>query len=102
MFHQVEHKYRNVEKWEFHKYHIDVQYIVRGEEVIGYHPVESMKPSKPYDLKNDHRHLEKVDGDYLTLKEDRIIIIFPEDGHQPHLSKGEPKAIKKVVLKVLI
>lgn len=87
--------------WEYHKYHLDIQWIISGEEQIGYHPVENLVPNKPYDPAGDHIHCEDVEGDYLTLKDDRIIIT-PDDGHRPHLCVGKPGFVKKVVLKIVI
>ncbi|TCK98504.1 YhcH/YjgK/YiaL family protein [Natranaerovirga hydrolytica] len=88
--------------WESHNYHIDVQYLISGVEKIGYHPVNGMKPTQPYNVKDDYDLLEKVDGDYLTLKDDIIMILFPEDGHLPRLVADVPMPVKKVVIKVLI
>lgn len=88
--------------WEFHKHHIDIQYIISGQEKIGYHASKSMKLSKPYNVEFDYAHLEDVDGDYLTLKDGDFMLLFPEDGHVPRIAVDEPASVKKVVVKVVI
>ena len=88
--------------WESHNYHLDVQYLVKGEEKIGYWPKEGMVAKQPYNVKDDYDILEDVDGDYITLKDDVIMILFPQDGHVPRKAVDQPMAVKKVVIKVLI
>lgn len=88
--------------WESHNYHLDVQYLVTGEEKIGYWPKEGMVAKQPYNVKDDYDILEDVDGDYITLKDDVIMILFPQDGHVPRKAVDQPMAVKKVVIKVLI
>lgn len=91
--------------WESHKYHVDIQYLVSGEERVGYRPLEGMVPPNPDPYKMTYDctfYEENYKGDYLTLKDDTIMILFPEDGHVPRVSVGEPMAVKKVVIKVLI
>lgn len=88
--------------WESHNYHLDVQYLISGIEKVGYHPIEGMKPNQPYNEKTDCYLHEDVEGDYFTLKDDAIMIIFPEDGHVPRKAYAEPMPVKKVCIKVLI
>ena len=88
--------------WEAHKYHIDVQYLVSGVEKIGYRPLKGMKPDK-YKTKTDcFLYDPGYEGDYITLKDDTIMIIFPDDGHVPRVAYDKPMAVKKIVIKVLI
>lgn len=89
--------------WETHDYHLDIQYLVKGEELIGYYPnIDEMVKTQPYNSKDDYDLYEDVEGSYVTLKDDVIMILFPQDGHLPRKAAGEPMAVKKVVIKVLI
>lgn len=89
--------------WETHDYHLDIQYLVKGEELIGYYPnIDEMVKTQPYNGKDDYDLYEDVEGSYVTLKDDVIMILFPQDGHLPRKAAGEPMAVKKVVVKVLI
>jgi YhcH/YjgK/YiaL family protein len=88
--------------WEAHKYHIDIQYLVSGVEKIGYRQLDGMIPTE-YRTKTDcFLYDPDYEGDYLTLKDDTIMIIFPDDGHVPRVAYDQPMAVKKIVIKVLI
>ncbi|SET66238.1 YhcH/YjgK/YiaL family protein [Natronincola peptidivorans] len=89
--------------WETHNYHLDIQYLVKGEEKIGYYPhVEDMVKSGPYNTKTDCDLYEDIEGDFVTIKDDVIMILFPQDGHLPRKALNEPMPVKKIVIKVLI
>ncbi|NLY45589.1 MAG: DUF386 domain-containing protein [Tissierella sp.] len=89
--------------WETHDFHLDIQYLYKGEELIGYYPhIEDMVKSGPYNRATDCDLYEDVDGDYITLKDDIIMILFPQDGHLPRKAIAEPMAVKKVVIKVML
>lgn len=89
--------------WETHNYHLDIQYLVKGEELIGYYPnIDEMVKTQDYNVKDDYDLYEDVEGSYVTLKDDVIMILFPQDGHLPRKAAVEPMPVKKVVIKVLI
>lgn len=88
--------------WESHDYHLDVQYLISGVEKVGYYPVTEMKPIQDYNIKDDYDILAPVEGDYITLRDDVIMLLFPQDGHQPRKAAGTPMPVRKVCIKVLI
>lgn len=89
--------------WETHNYHLDIQYLIKGEELIGYYPnIDEMVKTQDYNVKDDYDLYEDVEGSYVTLKDDVIMILFPQDGHLPRKAAGEPMPVKKCVIKVLI
>ena len=89
--------------WETHDFHIDVQFLHKGEELIGYYPrIEEMVKSGEYNQENDYDLYEDIEGDYVTLKDDVIMILFPQDGHVPRKAVNEPMAVKKVIVKIML
>lgn len=70
------------------------------QEKVGYYPVEGMKAIKPYDAVNDFTALEDVPGDFMTLRDDIFMLLFPEDGHLPAIAVDQPMDVKKVVIKI--
>jgi YhcH/YjgK/YiaL family protein len=86
--------------WESHDHHIDLQFSITGQEKIGYYPVEGMKAIKPYDAENDFTALEDVPGDFMTLRDDIFMLLFPVDGHLPAIAVDQPMDVKKVVIKI--
>ena len=86
--------------WESHNHYIDLQFSISGQEKIGYYPVEGMKAIKPYDAVNDFTALEDVPGEFMTLKENTFMLLFPVDGHLPAIAVDQPMNVKKVVIKI--
>ncbi|GBE40881.1 toxin-antitoxin biofilm protein TabA [bacterium BMS3Bbin09] len=81
-----------------HKY-IDVQYLVKGSELMGYVPLSDQAVSVEYDDEGDVAFFE---GHSLFVKLDKgmFVIFFPEDLHMPGIGDGDP--VRKVVVKVKI
>ena len=86
--------------WEAHKKHLDVQYIVSGQERIGYAPVSTMEPG-PYNPNKDFYKL-KGQGDFVTLHTGQLAILKPQDAHMPGIETAERQQVKKVVIKLRI
>ena len=87
-------------KWEAHQKYADIQYLVSGEEKMGYAPVADFKPTQPYNPDNDIVFL-KGTGDHITVRPGRFVIFFPQDAHQPGVALNGSIPVKKVVVKVL-
>ena len=89
-------------KWECHRKYIDIQYIVKGIERIGYANINRMSVKTGYDAIKDISILEG-NGDYLNLTEGFYGIFFPADAHAPKLSPDDiPGKVIKVVVKVRV
>ena len=88
-------------KWEAHQKYADIQYIISGEEKMGYAPVKDFEVTQAYNAEKDIVFL-KGTGDYITAKPGMFVVFFPQDAHQPCVAIAESVAVKKVVLKVLM
>jgi len=86
---------------EGHLEYIDIQYIVKGSEIIGWAKKDGQKESIPY---SNERDIAFYEGDYEPIKLDagQFAIFYPEDLHLPCLKNGKPSVVKKVVVKVRI
>lgn len=100
-------KKENENGYETHKCHIDIQYVIKGEETVRYLPSEKLRIVKPYCNDSDIAFYEPIER-YAEQYIDMMIgngyfsIFFPHDGHMPQLCKNEPKSVKKIVVKVKI
>lgn len=94
-------KIKDVSGWEAHKKYIDIQYVVKGREFIGYNNIDSMMKKTEYDNQKDILFFNG-DGDFVKLEEGMFGIYFPEDVHMPAISCAEGDKVKKVVIKVKI
>jgi len=88
-------------KWEAHQKYADIQYLVSGEEKMGYAPVKDFEVIQPYDPDNDIVFL-KGTGDYIRVKPGLFVLFFPQDAHQPGVAINVSVPVKKVVVKVLM
>lgn len=85
--------------WEAHRRYVDVQYVVQGIERMGYAPIADMVPRVPYDAEKDVALFEPGTR-FVTLNAGMYAIFGPEDVHSPGGAAGEPRAVRKVVVKV--
>lgn len=88
-------------KCEAHKNYIDIQYVIEGEEMMGYMPAENGQVLEAYDETKD-RWFMKWAGDLISFEKGMIGIFFPEDGHMPGLKAEGCQYVKKAVVKVKV
>jgi YhcH/YjgK/YiaL family protein len=100
--------------FEYHKKYVDVQYIVSGEEIIGWAPVGSLPDQSLPDqslIVTQEYNEEKdictgtVSGgriSYIYLQAGRVAVFYPDDGHAPGLAAGAPSSVCKVVVKIAV
>jgi YhcH/YjgK/YiaL family protein len=91
-------------KFECHRTYIDVQFIVSGEEVIGWAPAEQMKIVEPYEADKDicFGTLAGLPWTPVLLRAGQVAVLFPEDAHAPKLAAGIPSPVMKIVIKVAV
>jgi YhcH/YjgK/YiaL family protein len=87
-------------KWEAHRQYIDIQYVIKGQEQIGYANIDGMQVVQPYDEAKDVLFLDGPADDELVLNAGDFTILWPEDAHRPCIAVDQPAAVKKVVVKV--
>ena len=89
-------------KFECHRKYIDVQYIVSGEEIIGWAPIERMTVTEAYDPGKDICFGAVAPGKWtpVFLQAGQLAVLYPEDGHAPKLAAGAPTPVMKIVVKV--
>lgn len=90
-------------KWEVHKKYIDIQYVIKGREKMGYGILEDFKKvANPYDNKKDIEFLDGEKFNYIDVNEGDFVIFYPNDVHAPMLSVESNEEIKKVIVKIAI
>jgi len=86
-------------KLEAHKKYIDVQYVISGEELMGYAPFGGQRILDQYKEENDIVFFTG-DKSFTKVSEGMFAIFFPEDVHMPGISTGKISDVKKLVIKV--
>jgi YhcH/YjgK/YiaL family protein len=98
-------------KLEAHKKYIDVQYIISGEELMGYSPLGNpafaeatagrQQILEPYKEENDIVFFTG-EKSFTKVSSGMFAIFFPEDVHMPGINTGKISQVKKLVIKVRI
>ena len=83
---------------EKHKKYIDLQYIISGNEKIGWKFFDkNFKTLKRYNPKKDIAFYSNKPDTYINLKKGEFAIFFPDDTHAPLCCKNK---VKKCVVKI--
>ncbi len=87
---------------EAHKYYIDIQFIVWGEELMKALDISKAQPKTVYNGEKDVQFF--LDGEWSSvnvLESGDFAIFFPNDVHKPSLAvNDQPTPVKKIVVKV--
>ena len=88
--------------YEAHRKYIDIQFMVKGEELIGVAPFECEKTETEAIPENDVWFYD-CKTEAITLIENSFMVLYPNDLHCPGVAtKGEALTCKKVVVKVKV
>ncbi len=89
-------------KFECHRKYLDVQFIVSGEEVIGWAPSERMTITEAYEADKDICFGTVSAGKWtpVYLQAGELAVLWPDDGHAPKLASRVPSPVMKIVVKV--
>ena len=87
-------------KLESHKKYIDIQYVIRGEEMMG---ITTQNNQKIIEI-NEEKDYTFYEGNtsLVLVSKGMFTIFFPDDLHQPCVQIESAAEVKKVVIKVLI
>lgn len=88
-------------KLEAHKKYIDIQYVIEGEERIGYSDISKTIPQTDYNKEKDIIFLNG-DAEFITANKDNFFIFYPQDAHMPSIATNIPSFVKKAVFKIQI
>lgn len=88
---------------EVHRRYIDVQFLLRGKELIGF-ARDTGHNAKAEDLpERDVCFYQDAENEvFLKMCPGNFAIFFPFDVHRPGCRDGEPCAVRKVVVKIAL
>jgi YhcH/YjgK/YiaL family protein len=87
--------------WEAHRQYFDVQYVVSGQENMGFANVDRLMATE-YDEENDFLPLEGEAGDLIEMQAGTFMILAPQDAHMPGIAIAGSEPVKKAIVKVRI
>jgi YhcH/YjgK/YiaL family protein len=86
-------------KLEAHRKYIDIQFVVSGEEYIGYAPLTDQKPVEPFNTDKDIGFYHG-DASFTKISAGMFAIFYPNDAHLPSRYLQTTTSVKKIVIKV--
>ena len=86
---------------EAHRNYLDIQYIVKGKEVVGWADLNACRIQGEF---NEAKDIGMYEGpfEYLTINEGICYVAFPEDAHMPGRHLDVPNDFVKVVVKLKV
>ena len=86
---------------EAHRKYLDIQYIVKGKEVVGWADLAACTPTDAF---NEESDIGFYSGDfnYITVNEGICYVVFPEDAHMPGRHLDVPNDFVKIVVKLKV
>ncbi len=86
---------------EAHRKYLDIQYIVKGKEVVGWADLSNCQLQGEFSEEKDIG-MYTGDFEYFTIKEGTCYVAFPEDVHMPGRHLDVPNDFVKVVVKLKV
>lgn len=97
------HKSHGVEgaKAEAHRKFLDIQYVVTGQDVVGWAPLSSLTPAGEFNAEGD---IGFYNGpvELIRVPAGYCYVVFPEDAHMPDCHIDEPNDFLKIVVKLAL
>ncbi|MDR3049911.1 MAG: YhcH/YjgK/YiaL family protein [Elusimicrobiota bacterium] len=90
-------------KLETHDKYIDIQFVIEGEDAIGFKPAADCKEIDiPYNAEKDITFFKGVSDYIIPVRKGEFIAIFPDEAHAPAAGGSKnKKAVVKVRLDLL-
>lgn len=91
----------NAQQVEAHREFLDLQYIIEGEELVGWAPLDTLTPADEYNPVKD-KQMFTGHVDFMRIPAGYCYVVYPEDGHMPGSHLDAPKTSKKLIVKLKV
>lgn len=90
--------------FEGHKNYLDIQYVLKGKEAIGYKHINDKEIliTDPYNPDKDVTKYNIKEYTKVILTDGLFALVNPEDLHMPKLSIENSKFVEKIVFKLKV
>jgi YhcH/YjgK/YiaL family protein len=86
---------------EAHREYLDIQYIVKGAETVGWAPVDTLTLEGEFNTVKD-KGMYSGHCDFMDIAEGYCYVVFPEDAHMPGSHLDIPSQYQKLVIKLKV
>lgn len=86
---------------EAHRKFLDIQYVVKGSEIMGWAPVDALTPADEFNEAKD-KGMYAGPVDCIRITAGNCYVVFPEDAHAPGVHLDTPTEYTKLVIKLAL
>lgn len=99
-----EYQTRSGIKFEAHKKHIDIQFLIEGEEKVYVTETGGLIENIEYNEEKDVVFYDtpKKELNTVFLTKGKFVVLYPDDAHSPCILIDAPKNVKKAIVKIRI
>ena len=88
--------------WECHIKYIDIQFIVSGNEIIGWNNISLIPEGVSYNEEKDCSLFQMDSGTDVVMSDNMYCVLFPQDLHQPGMKYNTVGKVRKIVVKIAV
>lgn len=88
--------------WEAHRRYADIQYVIEGDELIGWAPDDGSKDCLSREGEDCFFFPVPPSPCWVHMSPGSYAVFFPSDLHCPLRTWGDPSLVRKVVIKVAL
>lgn len=90
---------REEARLEAHRQYLDIQYILEGQEFVGFAPTDTLTPDGPFNTEKDVGFYTGP-SQRIPIQAGWCYVVFPEDAHAPRTHVDTPFHYRKLVIKL--
>ena len=91
----------NAQQVEAHREFLDLQYIIEGEELVGWAPLDTLTPADEFNTAKD-KGMYAGKNYPMEIAEGYCYVVYPEDAHAPGVYLDESGEVTKLVIKLKV
>lgn len=88
-------------EFESHRQYLDIQYVLSGQDVVGWAPVDALTPTGAFQCEQDIGFYQGT-GEFIRVPAGYCYVVFPEDAHMPDCHLDQPTKFVKIVAKIKV
>ncbi len=86
---------------EAHREYLDIQYILKGKEIVGWAPIDTLTPAGDFNTAKD-KGMYTGTNFPMEIAEGYCYVVYPEDAHAPSVHLDETHEVSKIVIKLKV
>jgi biofilm protein TabA len=89
-------------RFETHQVYMDLQYVLKGAEIMQFAPSDRLTPATSYDVQGDYQFfMAGKDITDVVVRAGEFVVYYPGEAHRPMCQHGlGAESVKKLVFKI--